>query len=223
MKNNFITILVTVLITGTITFFVTKQFCGTAETTSKPTISAHNFRSSGFTPSVNAHKYSDSSATADIDTLQHVASIVNKLLKNSGLHFPPNIGQGVVGYTISAFDLLGALGYSSEGIPPPPMKFVRVYMGFNDTKGYKMFVVPVDISAADSGTCCGRDLFFDTSANGQMHINPIPGQGRFVLDLISPCPSTCDDSSKLIRALNATGQIGCSSCLTTTGNNPIAK
>lgn len=220
MKNNSLSILIAVLLTGAVTFFATRHFCGCP---AKPGTVAPVKEFSGFNTSVNAHAYPVDSATWDIDTLQSAGSMVDSVLNSLKLTLPPHMGRGVVGYTISAFDLLGAMGLPLDGTINPQMKFVRVYMGFDDVTGYRMFIVPVDTAAADTGSCCGRDLFFDKDQNGQLHINPKPGQGSFVLDLISPCPIICDTSSKLIHALNATQQISCGSCMTPPGSKPVAK
>lgn len=115
------------------------------------------------------------------------------------VHFPPN-AQPAKAFTISAIDLLSALGMPFDSTACK-FDYVRVYMGYNPQHQFKLFVVPVE--GTHIGTPkdnAGRDCLLN--ANGHA-VLPRPGSNDstdlYVLDLNTPCPSTCDMGSPLMQ------------------------
>lgn len=101
-------------------------------------------------------------------------------------------------FTIKGEDLLLALNLDQKIAENSPYKCIRVYLGYDNNQGYKLFVVPV--KGANPPYIAGQDMFFymegnsmviDSLRGGTPYTYPTP----YVLDLNSPCPHTCDNSS----------------------------
>jgi hypothetical protein len=201
MKSSFWTILLAVGFTAIITFFATRNYYG--KSTVQSIKGTRSEQSDTF--ELRGHEYGIEQAQKDIDSFQALLDTVIGHAGQAGL--PKGAINGIVGYTIDATDLVHALGTFIQedktiGVTYP---FVRVYLGFNNDEGkFKLFVVPV--STSDPADKCGKDMFF---IEPQSMITPpryYIGTGEanlkcFVLDLISPCPSTCDVSSPLVAGI----------------------
>jgi hypothetical protein len=109
-------------------------------------------------------------------------------------------------YTIRAEELFAAMGMPDTLANSALCKYkhIRVYLGFQEKKGFKLFLVPVEganISGTDSSKWVGgRDLMLDSNGTAIRHV---PGKAtlptdEFVLDLNAPCPNTCAADSSLI-------------------------
>ncbi len=219
MKNNLSAIVLTAVIAAGITFFVTRYLCST--TGQKNALDGAKAQ-----PSANlitANSYPVDSAINDINALQSLASMVFDSLKND---LPPHAGRGVVGYRVSSGDLLKALGVKCEPNASGncaltwTFPYIRVYLGFNTDKGrFRLFVVPVDTTTGIS-PCCGSDIFFDKFLNPILPPQIPDSNTSYVLDLISPCPPTCDTNSLL--ELGIKNQVSCS-CDPMTNNHANKK
>lgn len=105
-------------------------------------------------------------------------------------------------YTIGKADLLGVLGMKVSdsckfrydkcrvyiGLRATGIKSIQKLNGKADTTymfAYKLYMTPVDHN--------GNDLFFNTKSS----IADTAGPDSYVLDLITPCPKTCDVNSPL--------------------------
>ncbi|MBC9914311.1 hypothetical protein [Chitinophaga varians] len=103
-------------------------------------------------------------------------------------------------YTIRAVDLLAAMGMPPNLADSAMCRFkhVRVYLGFQDKVGFKLYIVPV------TGAClqdknpdkwlAGRDVILNKEANpiiAPIDSAAIAETDRYVLDLNAPCPKTC--------------------------------
>jgi len=116
-------------------------------------------------------------------------------------HIHGNDDLTIHAYTIRAVDLLAAMG-----LPPTladssicRFKHIRVYMGYENKVGFKLFIVPVDgacLKGKDSSMwAAGNDVLLDkyarpilapdSSSNGMVTTD------TYVLDLNAPCPNTC--------------------------------
>jgi hypothetical protein len=116
-------------------------------------------------------------------------------------------------FTIHADDFLGALGYTPDQIQqlqescPLPYRHARLYLGLDqEVNSLKLFLVPVADASInpDAGIVAGTDIIPDGTYQG--YSDSAPASGQYVYDLIAPCPGTCDTSSALYLAGNATNQ-----------------
>ncbi|GAA4457998.1 hypothetical protein [Rurimicrobium arvi] len=103
-------------------------------------------------------------------------------------------------FTIRAIDLVSALGlpYDSNSCT---FKHVRVYMGYNPEHQFKLFVVPVKgAELSPPNINAGQDYLLNSEGHG-VPVQPGPTgiRTQYVLDLNTPCPSTCDMSSPLMQ------------------------
>lgn len=92
-------------------------------------------------------------------------------------------------FTISANDLIGVLGPNNQQKMHELCSYnaVRAYLGWmqapNGSSNLHLFITPVDQN--------GQDVILST-ADGE----------KFVYDLTTPCPNTCDVNSPLYNAFN---------------------
>jgi len=107
-------------------------------------------------------------------------------------------------FTVHAGDFLGALGFTQDQIDeicekyPLPYDYARMYLGLTDPEKQEMrvFMVPVKGAEIDEDKqVAGEDII----PEGQYHAYKQSEihEGKFVYDLIAPCPGTCDTSSPL--------------------------
>ncbi|WP_343606176.1 hypothetical protein [Fluviicola sp.] len=86
-------------------------------------------------------------------------------------------------YKISAVDMMEVMGIDSTAVTPK-YNFCRAYLGLETSGNFKLYLTPV---------VANYDVFFNDT-------NPDAGKAQknsYVLDLIAPCPNTCDTSSPL--------------------------
>jgi hypothetical protein len=107
-------------------------------------------------------------------------------------------------YTIRAIDLLGALGLPATLGDSARYKHIRMYIGYRQNSGFKLYLVPVD-SASLAGTDPsqwrgGYDVLLDSVGKGiprhKMNLRNDTETG-YVLDLNAPCPNTCAENALL--------------------------
>lgn len=115
-------------------------------------------------------------------------------------HFQNNVPAKA--FTIRAIDLFDALGmpYDSSVCT---YTHIRVYMGYQKAgHNFKLFIVPVkDASLNPPIISAGIDYLLDSQGHA-VPPQPWPKGGnsrQFVLDLNTPCPSTCDMGSPLMK------------------------
>lgn len=113
-------------------------------------------------------------------------------------------------FTVNAYDLLGALGYTNDQIElliesyPLPNTHARLYLGAAHTTTnkpeLKLYLVPVtgaNISPSNP-VVAGTDQI--PNGDFQSEKGAPVQKGEYVYDLIAPCPGTCDYSSPLYQA-----------------------
>ncbi|NML37718.1 hypothetical protein HHL17_10985 [Chitinophaga sp. G-6-1-13] len=103
-------------------------------------------------------------------------------------------------YTIRAVDLLAAMGMPTDLADSAMCRFkhIRVYLGFQDKVGFKLYIVPVTGACLQdknpSKWTAGRDVILNKDANPiivPIDSAAIAETDRYVLDLNAPCPKTC--------------------------------
>lgn len=113
-------------------------------------------------------------------------------------------GIPVNAFTIRVDDFLEVIGYTREQIaqlpaPATPHSHARMYMGYDSVAGYKLYLVPVDGANLNPPVKPGLDVIPSGEYQG------LPGEkpsiGEYVYDLIAPCPSSCDTTSPLYKAV----------------------
>ncbi|MDR0801710.1 hypothetical protein [Fluviicola sp.] len=87
-------------------------------------------------------------------------------------------------YKISAMDMLEVMGIDSSVAPVPKYQFCRAYLGLDANGKFRLYLTPV---AADT------DLFYNPDSAHAVRAQ----SNSYVLDLIAPCPNTCDVTSPL--------------------------
>jgi hypothetical protein len=101
-------------------------------------------------------------------------------------------------FTIRSEELLAAMGMSPAiaGTKDCVYKHIRVYLAYDSLGGPKLFIVPVDGAnlAVNEG---GKDVFFDRTGTAVTNPGSYKPEDLYVLDLIAPCPATCDLTSLL--------------------------
>jgi hypothetical protein len=107
--------------------------------------------------------------------------------------------EPIEAYTIRAVDLLTAMGLPASLADSDSCRFkhIRVYMGYDDAIGFKLYIVPV------TGACLqgnisqwnlGMDVKLDKDGLPVMRgigSPAIESTDNYVLDLNAPCPNTC--------------------------------
>lgn len=129
--------------------------------------------------------YSADSARNDISNFDSICSVLF------------NGEVPVKAFTVRAVDLFGAMGipYDSTSCT---YHHIRVYLGYNAADKFKLFIVPVEGADLSTGSPApGTDMMFNKSGRAvPASIDSLATE--FVLDLNTPCPSTCDMSSPLM-------------------------
>ncbi|MEI3800356.1 MULTISPECIES: hypothetical protein [unclassified Chitinophaga] len=114
--------------------------------------------------------------------------------------------EPIEAYTIRAVDLLAAMGLPPELADSSICRFkhIRVYLGFQDKVGFKLYVVPVDnacMKGKDPAKWnAGTDVILDKDANpilANIDSTGIAAYDKYVLDLNAPCPNTCPEPGPL--------------------------
>ena len=62
----------------------------------------------------------------------------------------------------------------------------RAYLGYDSNHHFKLYLTPIKNQ---------KDVFLNF--NPRKRVNSVPDNGSYVLDLIAPCPNTCDTASAL--------------------------
>lgn len=218
----FLTILTTALISGFLTFMVTKNWNKAEHSGPHITFRVPSFHFTGA-----AHPYPVAQAVQDIITFQNnvdsIYSVYERAIQGlpirkpaSGL--PQGFTKGLLGYTINSEDLINSLGVVYDTVGDSVRSTyhaVRVYIGFSiDSQRYKMFVVPVS-SITDPVCKCsntGKDYLFRPIKQGDYIVDTslTPDLNQdVVMDLISPCPTICDTASPLINSICRQQAIPC--------------
>lgn len=114
-------------------------------------------------------------------------------------------GVPVNAFTIRVEDFLEVIGYTREQIAnlpaaATPHSHARMYMGYDSVAGYKLYLVPVDGANLTPPTIVAGT---DKIPNGDYQGLPTDrvATGNFVYDLVAPCPSSCDTTSPLYKAV----------------------
>lgn len=96
--------------------------------------------------------------------------------------------QGFVrAFTISAIDMLEVLGLDTTQVKTCKYRECRAYLGLNKDKDtFKLFLTPIKD---------GKDIFLRHGGDPSRVIDT----SSYVLDLIAPCPKTCDAASPLYK------------------------
>jgi hypothetical protein len=101
-------------------------------------------------------------------------------------------------FTIRSEELLAAMGMSPAiaGTKDCVYKHIRVYLAYDSLGGPQLFIVPVEGAnlAVNEG---GKDVFLDRTGAAVTNPGSYKPEDLYVLDLIAPCPATCDLTSLL--------------------------
>ena len=89
-------------------------------------------------------------------------------------------------YTISGHDMLQVMGADSAVMKQCIYDSCRAYLGYDSTHNFKLYLTPVKNQ---------RDVFLNFDP--RKRISNVPDNSSYVLDLIAPCPNTCDTESAL--------------------------
>lgn len=136
---------------------------------------------------------------AKTDSNDHPVSIVSKLeldvaqkyIKNYG-NYCRRTGQAdaLRSFRIGYLDLVNVLGLPDSVAATAKFHDIRAYIaieGEQQSSNFHLLLTPVNSMGKDS-------ILADVTGN------------RFVYDLITPCPKTCDETSLLYRAFDSTGK-----------------
>lgn len=137
----------------------------------------------------------DCYAVSQADAVAGIANYKALMAKNFN-------GTPVTAFTIRTNDFLEAMGYTEDQIssliPTPPQSHARLYMGHDDTEGYKLYLVPVRGADLTSNPIVpGTDII--PSGEYQKLPTDRVANGPHVFDLVAPCPSSCDANSPLAK------------------------
>lgn len=89
-------------------------------------------------------------------------------------------------FTISAIDMLEVMGLDSS--TQCTYDQCRAYLGLTANDQFKLYLTPVKDN---------KDVFLNF--NPATAATPDTNEGSYLLDLIAPCPNTCDKKSPLYR------------------------
>lgn len=123
-----------------------------------------------------------------LNLTSHQDSLVTAIgnVKNFVNTFDSTNNDIVRSYTIAGVDMLQVMGVGPEFIKNAPYDSCRAYLGYDDNHHFKLYLTPVKNN---------QDVFlnFVTGKGG----SGAPNNSSYVLDLIAPCPNTCDTASAL--------------------------
>lgn len=89
-------------------------------------------------------------------------------------------------FTISAIDMLEVLGLDTTQVKTCKYNECRAYLGLTTKDEFKLFLTPVKGD---------KDIFLRHKGDPSRVID----ESSYVLDLIAPCPKTCDAASPLYK------------------------
>lgn len=89
-------------------------------------------------------------------------------------------------YTISGHDMLQVMGADTAVMRQCVYDSCRAYLGYDSNHNFKLYLTPIKNQ---------KDVFLNF--NPRKRVNSVPDNGSYVLDLIAPCPNTCDTASAL--------------------------
>ena len=89
-------------------------------------------------------------------------------------------------YTISGHDMLQVMGADTTVMKQCVYDSCRAYLGYDSNHHFKLYLTPIKNQ---------KDVFLNF--NPRKRVNSVPDNGSYVLDLIAPCPNTCDTASAL--------------------------
>lgn len=118
------------------------------------------------------HKYYSSNTANEVNINAAIDNLEN-------LH---NYDTLLRAYTISARDMMQVMGMDTT--KKPRYTSCRAYLGLDSLGNFRMFLTPIKDT---------KDVFFNPSST-------LAGPAKstsYVLDLIAPCPNTCDTQSPL--------------------------
>lgn len=125
-------------------------------------------------PLTSLTSHQDSLATA-IGNIEHFVNTFD------------SAGNNIVrSYTIAGTDMLQVMGVSPEAVKNQLYDSCRAYLGYDANNHFRLYLTPVKNN---------RDVFlnFISGKSGSR----TPNSSSYVLDLIAPCPNTCDSTSAL--------------------------
>lgn len=95
-------------------------------------------------------------------------------------------GSVVRAYRISSLDMLQVMGLDTALIRECSYRYCRAYLGLDERKNFRLYLTPVENE---------RDVFLNYDPSKKPSTQP--DDKSFLLDLIAPCPKTCDYKSPL--------------------------
>ena len=134
----------------------------------------------------------------DSQTKQHHSPIVNLTShKDSLIAVLENVQRFVTvfdstdhdllrAYTISSHDMLQVTGADTAVMKQCVYDSCRAYLGYDSNHHFKLYLTPVKNQ---------RDVFLNFDL--RKRVSSVPDKNSYVLDLIAPCPNTCDTASVL--------------------------
>jgi hypothetical protein len=89
-------------------------------------------------------------------------------------------------YTISGHDMLQVMGADTTVMKQCIYDSCRAYLGYDSNHNFKLYLTPIKNQ---------KDVFLNF--NPRKRVGSVPDNSSYVLDLIAPCPNTCDTASAL--------------------------
>lgn len=100
-------------------------------------------------------------------------------------------------YKISSLNMLQVMGLDTALISSCKYTSCRAYIGLNDDKEFKLYMTPIS-EEKDAKGKSEQDVFFFKDGSRDATPKPdVKSKQNYVLNLIAPCPKTCDYKSPL--------------------------
>lgn len=119
----------------------------------------------------------------ETDFQEAYGNIRNLVSEYKGRHMDSSL---VRAYRISSLDMLQVMGLDTSLIKDCSYHYCRAYLGLDEKKQFRLYLTPVKNN---------RDVFLNHDSSKKPSSQP--DDKSFLLDLIAPCPKTCDYSSPL--------------------------
>ena len=140
------------------------------------------FQFSGKTTQTAQHHYPIVDFTSHKDSLITVLDNVRRFVTV----FDSTDHDLLRAYTISGHDMLQVMGADTTVMKQCVYDSCRAYLGYDSNHHFKLYLTPIKNQ---------KDVFLNF--NPRKRVNSVPDNGSYVLDLIAPCPNTCDTARAL--------------------------
>ncbi|WP_300355584.1 hypothetical protein [Fluviicola sp.] len=140
------------------------------------------FRNSGKDSQTSQHHFPVVNLTSHRDSLTTVLANVKRFVTV----FDSTDHDILRAFTISGHDMLQVMGADTTVMKQCVYDSCRAYLGYDINHHFKLYLTPVKNQ---------RDVFLNFDL--RKRVNNVPDKSSYVLDLIAPCPNTCDTASAL--------------------------